>query len=149
MSNQNADIGELLQAYLAASPKIRNLVGNRITPDIFEEGEPFPAIRYEVLTSFEQHHLGGSSGYAFSRVQFDCAALTRNQANEVGFAVADVLDGFSGHVGEGSLVRVDDCVLDNKYNRRDQPPKGSTAWRYVRVLDFEISHTQPTPTLLP
>ena len=103
----------------------------------------------EVLTSFEQHHLGGSSGYAFSRVQFDCAALTRNQANEVGFAVADVLDGFSGHVGEGSLVRVDDCVLDNKYNRRDQPPKGSTAWRYVRVLDFEISHTQPTPTLLP
>lgn len=149
MSNQNADIGELLQAYLAESAKIKDLVGGRITPDAFEEGEGLPAIRYDVITSDDQHHLGGASGYAFSRVQFDCAATTRNQANQIGFAVADVIDGFTGYLGEGDLVDVDDCILDNKYNRRDQPTPGAAAWRYVRVLDFSVSHTQPTPTLLP
>lgn len=136
-----ADIGENLQALLRDATRVRNLVGDRISPDVLDD--KLPAISYEVTTSNSQNHLSGSSGYAFSRVTFECHAITRNQANRLGYLVIDALSGFRGTSG---AIHIDDCFVDNKYNKAIKPRKGSRDWQYVRVVDFEVSHTEPLPS---
>lgn len=153
MSNETADIGERLRAVLLGGRQATGLVEQRIYPDALPQTSKLPAIRYMLVSSDEQHDLSGASGYAFSRVQFDCYATTRRGANAVAAAVVDLLDGLTGELSDPAVpavvVRVDDCTLDNKYDRIDPPPAGSDQRRYRRVVDFVVSHTTPAPSLTP
>lgn len=152
--NEGTDIGELLRGRLASARQVSSLVADRITPDVLPSGCELPAIRYEVVATDPTHHLGGASGFAFSRVQFDCYGRSRRQANGVASAVIDALDGFQGPLGYDDATpdagcRVHDCTLDNAYDRRDAPAPGSEQFRYRRTLDFQVSHTTPVPSLTP
>lgn len=153
MANDGSDIGERLRGRLLTGRQVTTLCAERIHPDALPAKCLLPAIRYEVVASNEQAHLGGASGYAFSRVQFDCYGVTRRDANQLAQAVKDLLHGFRGELSAATpgafTVQVDDCVVDNQYDRRDPPSPASDAWRYRRVVDFQVSHTTPVPSLSP
>ena len=152
--NENTDIGERLRARLLSGRQVTGLVDDRIYPSALPQKSALPAIVYSIVSTDDQHHLAGASGFAFSRVQFDCHAATSRQAGGVAKAVADLLDGFAGQLSDPAdpnafVVDVNDCSLDNDYERSDNPPAGSDERRYRRVIDFQVSHTKPTPTLTP
>lgn len=139
-----ADLSEELQARLHDSATVRNKTGGRIRPLVIEPEEKLPAIAYSTVDSESWTHLGGASGEAQTRVQFDCYGRTRREANEVADTVIDCLHTFTGTL---TTITVVDCVLDNKYDRIDPPAKGSTAWRHRRVIDFLVTHSEATPSL--
>lgn len=143
--SDTTDIGELMQRRLQQSQHLSNLVAGRIRPGAIEQSEVLPAVKYEILSSDSQSDLQGASGEAFTRFQCDCYGNTASEASLVAAAVTDVLHGYRGQLGDNVFVY--DCLQDNKFDRRDPPPPGSRKWRYRRVVDFAISHTESTPTL--
>lgn len=140
----NSDIDDLLQQLLRDDPKITNEVSDRIRPGALEQGEEMPAITYEVVSREPQTHLNGSSGYSFTRIQFTSHGDSKDQVKRVSKQVYNCLHGHSGELTAD--YRVDDCMIDNEYDRRDPPRDGSSKFRYRRVQDFLVSHTEPVPT---
>lgn len=147
--NEKSDIADLLVQRLLAARQVTTLVGDRIRPDVLPIGDTLPAIRYETITRASEYHLGGASGTATSRVQFDAYGRTRREANALANAVNDVLSGLGGVTlgDDDDQVRVFDLTRDNDYTRVDPPTAGSDAYRYRRVQDYEITHTEPVPSL--
>jgi hypothetical protein len=147
--NDTNEIDVLLAVHrLLKAGQVTTICGDRIRPEVLEQGEILPAIAYSTITSDDWHDLEGASGEAQTRVQFNCYALTVRDADRLGKAVEDVLDGFAGRLGEGDeVVEVADCVLDNNYRRADPPTPGDRRWRFRRVKDFVVSHSKQLPTL--
>lgn len=145
MSIQDTDIAFAFFQRLKGSTNVTDLVGERIRPDTLKQKETLPAVRYELISSESWQHLGGASGEARSRIQIDSYADTRLMANELAAAVKNLFDGFRGVIAS---IEVFDCYMDNKYDRVDPPPHGGDTFRKRRTLDFIVTHTEPTPTLL-
>lgn len=139
-----SDVDDLLQQLLRHDPKITNEVGDRIRPGALEQGDMMPAIVYDVVARDVQTHLGGPAGYSFSRIQFTSYGDSKEQAKRVAKQVYNCLHGFTGDLDASH--HVDDCMLDNEYDRRDPPSDGSSKFRFRRVQDYLISHTEPVPT---
>lgn len=147
MAAQDLEIGELLANYLAGAAQVTTYVADRIRPDALDVKDRLPAIRYETITATPWHNLQGAAGKGEARVQFDCYGRTRREANQVGKAVRDVLDGLA-RVTLSDSVTVYDCVADVTYDRREPPGDGGQQWRCKRVIDFIVTHSEATPSLV-
>jgi hypothetical protein len=144
MAITDDDICFLLASHLGDSSSVSALVGDRIRPDVVTQNSSLPAIRYELIAEEPWNVLSGETSESQSRVQFDCYAMTRIQANQLAAAVKNRLHGFSGSLGNIVVV---DCFVDNQYDTVDPPVAGGNKFRKRRVMDFVITHTVPTPTL--
>lgn len=144
MAITDEDLTFLICQRLKDSASVSALVSGRVRPDTLNENETMPAIRYDLITKNSWKTLQGSGDKATSRVQIECYGTTRLEANAVAAAVKNNLDGFRGPLGD---LNIFDCVMDNQYDSIDPPTSGSKHWRKRRVLDFLITHTEPTPTL--
>jgi hypothetical protein len=140
----DTDISFLIHQRLKANNAVAALVSSRIRPDTIDPNEVMPAIRYEVVRSGSWHNVNAEPSEATTQLQIDCYGATRLEANTVAAAVVNNLDGLTGDIGD---VFINDCVLDNTYDRVDPPPAGGKNFRKRRTLDFIITHTTPTPTL--
>lgn len=152
MASGNSDIAELVAARLGQAARITTLVENRIRPQHLKKKEALPAITYETVTTDDFYHLQGAAGEAQTRIQIDSYGATRREANQVAFLVNDVLSGLGGvWLGEDDAgddrVFVSEITRDNKYDRDDPPEPGSDVFRYRRVQDYLVTHTEPVPTL--
>lgn len=149
MTPRRKDIAQLLAARCAVASQVTNVIGLRIRPDVLEPDETLPAATYEVVASDHWHHLLGAAGEAQTRVQFSIYALTRETAERAAYAIRDVLDGYTGTLTHDDVdyAFVSDCIIDNWYTRREPDAPGSNRWRYRTVIDFEVSHTEPVPSL--
>ncbi|MEO9590245.1 DUF3168 domain-containing protein [Rhodopirellula bahusiensis] len=144
MAITETDISFLIYQRLKDNDSIWAMVNPRIRPDTIDPNEVMPAIRYEVVRSRPWHSISTEPSETTTQLQIDCYGATRLEANTVAAAVVNNLDGFTGELGE---IFVNDCVLDNTYDRVDPPPAGGKNFRKRRTLDFVITHTSPTPTL--
>ncbi len=146
---EKTEIGRILAVHrVRASLAVTTITADRVRPDMLQQNEQLPACCYGVVSSEPWHDLEGAGGGAQSRVQFNAYALTREEADRLGAAIEDCLDGFAGMLGEGDeAVFVSDCMLDNDYPRVDPPSPGDNRWRYRRVKDFLVTHSKPLPTL--
>lgn len=142
------DIAELLAARVRSDARISTLVSDRISPDVLPQGESLPAVRYATIFSDPWLVLSGANSAAQTRVQFDAYADTRREANHIAHLIRDVLHGFGGvALGDDDQVFVSDCAIDNRWDQTDQPAAGSDSWRYIRKIDFLVSHSEPAPSL--
>lgn len=152
MSSAGSDIAELVAQRLGKAQRLTTLVANRIRPEVLKPKEQIPAITYETINVDDFYHLGGAAGEAQTRIQIDSYGRTRREANQVAFIVNDVLSGLGGvWLGEegpaDDRVFVSEITRDNRYDRRDPPTSGSDDFRYRRVQDYLVTHTEPQPTL--
>jgi hypothetical protein len=146
MAITDTDLPYLIEQRLAASAAITALVSTRIRPMVLNENESIPAIRYEMISSESFTYLGGSGKECRTRIQIDCYGSTTIQAAQVAAAVKNNLDGL-GATALGDLW-IYDCVMDNRYDMVDRPEPGSKHFRKRRVMDFVITHTEPSPSLI-
>lgn len=151
MTPRRKDIAMLLAARAAGAAQVSTLIAERMRPDVLLPNDALPAATYEVVSTEEWAHLQGMQGEGSTRVQFNCYALSRETANKVAYAIRDVLAGWSGTLTHDDLeyAQVHDCIPDNRYTRREPDEAGSNAWRYRTVIDFEVTHSEPVPTLTP
>lgn len=86
----------VLANFLLAHPPLAALVANRIHWDVMLQGQPLPNIVMFVISGITDYTMQGPSGYAMTRVQFDCRGSTAAEARSVAQALQTRLSGFSG-----------------------------------------------------
>lgn len=138
------DIAVLMQQRSVTDSRLTTRIGERFRPQALDQSDAMPAIRYELFLTEDWGSLEGASGEAQSRVQFDCCADSQSEANYIAELMEDLWNGFTGLL---SAVRVYDCTLDNKWDTLEAAAPGSDQRRYVRKIDFVITHTKPIPSL--
>jgi hypothetical protein len=141
------DIAVLMQQRSITDSRVTTRVGERFRPQALDQSDAMPAIRYELFLTEDWGHLDGASGEAQSRVQFDCCADTQLEANDVAELMEDLWNGFVGYLGADDQVRVFDCTVDNKWDTIEAAAPGSDQRRYIRKIDFVITHSKPIPSL--
>jgi hypothetical protein len=93
-----AGLGEALHALLAADAAVAALAGSRIYPNLVPAAASYPAIAYQRISGRRVHSQTGPSGLAAPRVQITSLAASYAQADALGQAVRQALDGYVGTV---------------------------------------------------
>lgn len=86
----------VLANLLLTHQPLKTLVANRIHWDEMPQGLPLPNIVMSVVSGDLSYTMGGPSGLAFTRVQFDCRGNTAAVARAVAEALRAKLSGYSG-----------------------------------------------------
>lgn len=140
-------IGEALLQLLLGTPELTALVGDRIYPGEIPQKAPlpnpmYPCIVYHEITGDSLKHLSGITGFAESRLQFDCHGLRSHEAREVRQVLRLKLQAFRGMAGPLFIANVE---VDTG-GRRDEyvpPIDGTDQGRYIKQIDFMVSHSEP------
>lgn len=144
-----SDIQQAAHQFLIVDSQVSGLASTRIYPDVLPvsntkiDAADFPAIVMSVITGRSEQHLGGASGLKTERLQVNCYALTRREANQLAEAVRVATQGYRG---EMDTVFVSGATLETTFDDAFQPIDGSDQYLYVRILDFEIAHEEATTT---
>ena len=134
-----SDIGAGINQKLLATAGVAAICGTRGYPDALPINETLPAYTYAIVSDNSEHHMGGFAALAQARIQFDCFALTRKAANELGTAIRKAIQGERGTWG-GEHVRT--CHKENEFTRYEPPLDGSDAGRYVKTIDFLVNYKE-------
>ena len=94
-----SDIGAGINQKLLATAGVAAICGTRGYPDALPINETLPAYTYAIVSDNSEHHMGGFAALAQARIQFDCFALTRKAANELGTAIRKAIQGERGTWG--------------------------------------------------
>jgi hypothetical protein len=140
-------IGEALLQLLLATPELTALVGDRIYPGEVpqkpERPNPlYPCIVYHEISGDSLKHLSGVTGFADSRLQFDCHGLRSHEASQVRQVLRLKLQPYRGMAGPLFISNVE---VDTG-GRRDEyvpPIDGSDDGRYIKQIDFMVQHSEP------
>lgn len=129
------DIGTSLQNYLTTQSGVKAICAERGYPDILPKDCLLPAFTYEVISEIPSHHLGGTSGLRQARVQFDCYADSRKQANELDEAILAAIDMVRNTLGGTfcNTVQAQERISDS-----DKPEDGSDEWRFRTIRDYLV-----------
>jgi len=123
---------------------VAGLVSTRIYPaGRVEQGAVLPYITIQKIDNLHTNHQSGSSSLAHARFQVDGWASTRVSAFKVYEAVKDVLDNFTGSLGDPSdPVDVKHAILDS--DREDFLPPADASGRgaYRASMDFLFWHAE-------
>lgn len=98
-------------------PPLATLVGNRVHWDEMTQGQSGAGIVMFVVGGITDYTMQGASGYAMTRVQFDCRAGTAAKARALANALNDRLSGFSGQF-EGFSFQ--GCFAQNQRTRSEK-----------------------------
>ena len=140
MAIQDTDIALAMSKLVADDAGVQAIVADRVRPNIVPQDDAMPAITVELTSQEGWHSLTGGTTACRSRLQFNCIADSKADSIEAAAAVLAVLDGYRGKVGQ---IFVSSTVRDNQYDLLDSPTKGADDWRFRRVIDFSICHSQP------
>jgi hypothetical protein len=114
-----------------ALESIRELITDRFTPDIPDEGSVMPAVSYLQVNRSSGHILeGDSDGLHNSRIQIDIWSLDSDERANLGECFRAALDGFKGTVGSTEFNVV---LLDNDIDSYESERK-----QYRKILDFRV-----------
>ena len=140
MAIKETDIALAAGKLVADDPVVQAIVGDRVRPNIIPQDDEMPAISIELVSQEGWHSLAGGTTACRSRLQFNCIADSKADSVEAAQAVLGVLDGYRGAAGQ---IFISSSVRDNQYDLLDNPTKGADDWRFRRVIDFSICHSQP------
>lgn len=132
-----ANLPVALRKVIINDQSTKSLCAERVFPDKLPQGEGMPVIRYEVLTDRRDNDLAGMSAARRARIQYDCYADTRLEADTLATAVETLLGNLHGDVYG---VWIYESLPDNKYTRLDLPAEGSDESRYRTVVDFQVHY---------
>lgn len=112
-------------------------------PGTFPDSPPEKYIVIHQISKVPERHLGGGSGIARVRVQFDCWADTPEDADAIAEALRESLDNFRGALGTGSSeVFANQIQLDDDNDNEAVPINASQSGKVGRSLDFFITHQE-------
>ena len=137
-----------LKTFILGSSAVAALIVDRFAPHRQSQPSALPYIVYTRIANDPQHHLGGFSGLAFVRFQFDLFGDDIDVLYTLREAVRNRMDGFRGTVAVGSDSIVFQCIeLLDEQSSTETPNDGSDEAPHRFRLDFRVSALEPIPTL--
>ena len=135
-----------LQAFVIADGDVTALIASRMFPLTYPQGQSVPGIRYTMITSDSELHLGGVTGEARATVQLDCYAGTYAVAADLAEKVRVALvANNNGARTMGSTVVTQTRLTAKVDEPPFREPDASDKLRYNRSLDFELDYTEAAP----
>jgi len=130
-----------LRTYLLANEAIAALVGTRFDPDKLPQRPTLPAVVYHVVSSTHAPGLQGIVDAGTCRIQIDCHAATRLEADEVSAAIVSRLKDLSalGPTVLDERTKVCDVEIVGPRYDRQPPADGSDNWQYISSVDAVLS----------
>lgn len=122
---------------LSADHGVVSLVGDRIYPDVAPQDGEVPNIVIFAIAGTPETTMGGQSDYSDSRIQFDCRAFGRIEANEIREALKVALDKFSEIVNN---VRIDATIPTSLTDDIDIAPGKQQRRIYISRIEFNFFH---------
>lgn len=138
------DIGNNLRTYLLTKSAITDLLGaaGEIYSDVLPQRGQYtlPAIVFSVISGGSGRVLTGSANYGRSRIQVDCWADERDDANALGEAVRSNVEHYSGAAGDDDI----DIAMHDTQRYIYEPPKdASENGLFGHSADYMILHDYP------
>jgi len=137
------DIGATIRTLTLADSTVQGLVNTRMFSDVPPEQVAMPAIVYTVIDTVPNEHLVGIVNASRARIQIDCAADTRLQANQLGDAVRLALEKKHRGVQSGQFIHEISLVSGEQYSFL-RPEVGSDERRFITTLDFFVTYRTTT-----
>ncbi len=122
----------VLANLLKSHPPLEALVGDTIDWDETPQGIALPSIVMFVVSGITDYAHSGATGYAVTRVQFDCRGKSAAVARAVATALDGKLSGFSGVLGS---IHFQGCFARGQ---RTRPDKAEAKKWFTDSRDFEI-----------
>lgn len=97
-----ADIRLGLRAFLLSDAAIAATVGDRIYPNVLEQGIKHTSIVYSRISGLGDHWMQGPTGLNRPRYQIDCWSLAPGDASALADLVKEHLDGYRGPMPYGT-----------------------------------------------
>lgn len=130
---------ENFRALIAADTGVSDRVGTRIYWGRRSGfSSTLPAIVLTRISGGRDYHMLDASGLVQSRIQVDCFATDYASAKYTARAVRDVINSYSGTVGETTFQRV---TIDSERDY-DETESGADRHLFVTSLDLLIWHTE-------
>lgn len=132
-----------LNQYLTSKETLAAIVGTRIYPGARPQGSALPALGTARLSGAHAHYITGGAGRGDPRFMLDCMAETYAEADGLAEAVRNVMQGFSGEMGD---ITITSCTLEDDSDQVDTPEDGSDRVIYHIPLVFKIQYRESIPT---
>lgn len=130
------DIRPALRSLLLGDAGIAALVADRVYPLRLPQGVKVASVVYTRVTGDTDYTTQGASGYARSRMQIAAWAPTADAATALANKVKDCLSGFTGAVGNPSVVIQGAFCTDEREQYDD------VVQLYGVMRDFFIHHEE-------
>lgn len=139
-----SDIEAGIHHYLTTKTSVTSICERRGYPEALPQGAVLPAYTYSEVdaNSFEDIN-GDSTGLRQTRVQINCFSTKRSEAHNLREQIRLVLQGYRGIVGNEEIRG---CSIGGYYGRYEPPINGTGNGRYLRSIDFIISHRETATT---
>lgn len=137
------DIGATIRTLTLADSSVAALVNTRMFSDVPPEQVAMPVIVYTVIDTLPNEHLAGIVNASRARIQIDCLADTRLQANQLADAVRLALE--KKHRGDqnGQFIHEISLASGEQYAFL-RPEVGSDERRFITTLDFFVTYRTTT-----
>ena len=135
-----------LFSYLSNKAAITAEVSTRIYATVAPSSVTFPYITYEIISEDHEHEMDGAAGLTNVLVQLDAWARLVSERQDIGEALRNALDGFTGQMGTENL-EIRNCFLENRTTFEETDKEGKNLPVHRSSLDFSIWHEETLPTL--
>lgn len=132
-----------IRTRLLSQTAVTDIVGTRIHPQWRPQDGALAAITLQRISEDHVHNLEGGAGLARPRIQVDCWSSKYSEAQSLGEAVREALQGFTGTVDS---VTIHSCLLDNRADLFEPPKDGSDKGIYHIALDFQLIYGESIPS---
>jgi len=133
-----------LYTYLTNSTPLAALVSNRIYPQTAPTSAALPYIVYSRIDGAHLHCFGGAAGIATARFQFMAWSSTSDNAEEIGEALRNRMDGLGNTTwGAFSILTV---FLENEVDQITTPEHGEEQGVFAGLQDYLISYRESVPS---
>ena len=138
-------IYEGVRARLLTREALVGLVGQRIYPLFAPQGAATPFMVYgEVGMESTPSHSHGGGGLSRTLFRLTIWSTSYSEARNIANMVRDILDGFKGAAGAGTITS---CLRRDERDKLDLPQSGEEAPLYGREADYSIRYEETEPTL--
>lgn len=137
-----SNITKAIRGYLLDQSAISTIIGTRIYGSVLPQQNgklttPLPACTIEIISGSSDSALYGGTGLAIQRVSIACYSKKIDTTRTLAESVRVAMLGLRGPVGS-EHVRCVTC--ESRQDLTDPPNDASPDWRYLHVLDFEVTH---------
>jgi hypothetical protein len=126
-------IEEALYSVLAADETVSGLVGTRIYPLSIPDNAAMPAVVYQRISGAALLTMDGAHSMTHARFQLNCWSDEYGETRDLSDAVRQCLDGYSGDVGNVSVLGV---FVEGEIDLGEIVPDVETSKRHAKALDF-------------